>query len=89
MSESITIFSTVQDKQYLSSNIDYLRNEWPLDISKTYMYEVSTESRTIYRVFYSEFESLASGRVQLDKLPESVKINSPPGLRTRWASDNT
>lgn len=55
----------------------YLRNEWPLDLSETYLYEVNTETRSIYRVFYSEFGSLSVGRNQLERLPESVKKNSP------------
>jgi hypothetical protein len=53
------------------------RNEWPLDLSETYLYEVNTQGRGIYRVFYSEFDSLSRGRSQLERLPESVKRNSP------------
>ena len=55
----------------------YLRNEWPLDLSKTYLYEVLNEGRTIYRVFYSEYNSLTEARAQIEVLPESVKANSP------------
>lgn len=55
----------------------YLRNEWPLDLSKTYLYEVLNEGRTIYRVFYSEYDSLTEARAQIEVLPESVKANSP------------
>jgi len=55
----------------------YLRNEWPLDISQTYIYEVEIEGRPIYRVFYSEFDSLQQARAQIDLLPDSVKINAP------------
>jgi septal ring-binding cell division protein DamX len=55
----------------------YLRNEWPLDISQTYVYEVKSEKRSIYRVFYGEFDSLKQARAQIDKLPGVVKLNSP------------
>jgi len=55
----------------------YLRNEWPLDISQTYIYEVTIEGRPIYRIFYGEFDSLKKARVQIEKLPDVVKLNSP------------
>ena len=55
----------------------YLQNEWPLSMDKTYLYEVNVDSQKIYRVFYSEFESLAQGRDEMQRLPESVKVNSP------------
>jgi MSHA biogenesis protein MshM len=55
----------------------YLRNEWPLDLSETFLFEVIMEERTIYRVFYSEYDSLNEARAQIDLLPESVKVNSP------------
>ncbi len=57
--------------------VHYLRTEWPLDLSKTYLYEIRINDRSIYRVFYSEFDTLTSGRAQLEKLPDSVKVNSP------------
>ena len=56
---------------------DFLQNDWPLDVDKTYVYEVKTENRTIYRVFYNEFSSVAQGKSELEKLPQSVKVNSP------------
>jgi hypothetical protein len=55
----------------------YLLNEWPLELSKTYLYEVNLDDRSIYRVFYNEFDSLAQGRQQIEQLPETVKNNSP------------
>jgi len=67
----------VRSKSAVRELVYYLRNEWPLDLSETYLYEVSTEDRSIYRVFYSEFDSLSRGRNQLEQLPESVKRNSP------------
>ena len=72
---SIQVF--VRSKSAVRELVYYLRNEWPLDLSETYLYEVNTDDRSIYRVFYSEFDSLSGGRNQLERLPESVKRNSP------------
>jgi len=74
---SVSIQVFVRSKSAVRELVYYLRNEWPLDLSETYLYEVSTEDRSIYRVFYSEFDSLSRGRNQLEQLPESVKRNSP------------
>ena len=74
---SVSIQVFVRSKSAVRELVYYLRNEWPLDLSETYLYEVSTEDRSIYRVFYSEFDSLSGGRNQLERLPESVKRNSP------------
>ena len=75
--DGVSIQVLMRSKSAARELVYYLRNEWPLELSKTYLYEVQTEDRSIYRVFYSEFDSLSSGRDQLEKLPESVKINSP------------
>jgi hypothetical protein len=75
--DGVSIQVLMRSKSAARELVYYLRNEWPLDLSQTYLYEVSTENRSIYRVFYSEFDSLSVGRSQLDLLPESVKINSP------------
>lgn len=57
--------------------INYLQNEWPLNLDKTYLYEVKFNSQLIYRVFYSEFDTLTQGRYEMQLLPESLKANSP------------
>ena len=75
--DNVSIQVLMRSKSAARELVYYLRNEWPLDLSKTYLYEVSTEERSIYRVFYSEFDSLSQGRDQLERLPESVKVNSP------------
>jgi hypothetical protein len=72
---SIQVF--VRSKAAERELVYYLRNEWPLDLSETYVYEVSTDNRSIYRVFYSEFDSLSRGKSQLKLLPDTVKRNSP------------
>ena len=75
--DKVSIQVLMRSKSAARELVYYLRNDWPLDLSKTYLYEVSTEERSIYRVFYSEFDSMTQGRSQLEQLPESVKINSP------------
>lgn len=57
--------------------VNYLQNEWPLNLDKTYLYEVKFNSQLIYRVFYSEFGTLTQGRYEMQLLPESLKANSP------------
>ena len=57
--------------------VNYLQNEWPLNLDKTYLYEVEFRSQLIYRVFYSEFDTLTQGRYEMQLLPESLKTNSP------------
>jgi type II secretory pathway predicted ATPase ExeA/septal ring-binding cell division protein DamX len=57
--------------------VNYLQNEWPLNLDKTYLYEVNFNSQLIYRVFYSEFDTLTQGRYEMQLLPESLKANSP------------
>jgi septal ring-binding cell division protein DamX len=55
----------------------YLRNEWPLDLDKTYIYEVEMKGRRIFRVFYDEFPTISQGYSGINQLPESVRVNSP------------
>ncbi len=75
--DNVSIQVLMRSKSAARELVYYLRNEWPLDLSETYLYEVNTDTRSIYRVFYSEFNSLSNGRNQLELLPESVKANSP------------
>jgi type II secretory pathway predicted ATPase ExeA len=75
--DKVSIQVLMRSKSAARELVYYLRNDWPLDLSKTYLYEVNTEERSIYRVFYSEFDSLTQGKNQLEQLPESVKVNSP------------
>ncbi len=75
--DKVSIQVLMRSKSAARELVHYLRNEWPLDLSETYLYEIEIDNRRVYRVFYSEFDTLTSGRNQLDKLPESVKVNSP------------
>lgn len=76
-SNNVSIQVFVRRKSAARQLVYYLLNEWPLDISKTYLYEVEVNNRSVYRVFYNEFGSMTEGRQQLTKLPDTVKVNSP------------
>ncbi len=76
-SDKMSIQVMMRNKSAARELVYYLRNEWPLDISQTYLYEVVIEGRSIYRVFYSEYDSLSQARAQIDTLPQSIKVNSP------------
>lgn len=75
--DGVSIQVLMGRKSKVRELVDYLQNEWPLNIDKTYLYEVDVETQKIYRVFYDEFESVAKGRDGMELLPESVKANSP------------
>lgn len=57
--------------------VRFLKNEWPLDLKSTYLYEAQSASRSIYRVFYREFDSMTQGQQEIKQLPESVRVNDP------------
>jgi len=74
---SVSIQVMMRNKSAKDELIGYLRNEWPLDLSKTYLYETILEDQKVYSVFYSEFNTMTLGRHHIDQLPESIKSNSP------------
>ncbi|HKJ50958.1 MAG TPA: AAA family ATPase [Gammaproteobacteria bacterium] len=76
-SRKVSIQVMMRKKSAARELVYYLLNEWPLELSKTHLYEVNLQNRSIYRVFYNEYDTLAQGRQQLEKLPETVKNNSP------------
>ena len=75
--DRMSIQVMMRNKSAARELVYYLRNEWPLDLSRTYLYEVIIEGRSIYRVFYSEYDTLKNARAQIELLPESIKVNSP------------
>ena len=74
---SVSIQVLMRRKSAVKQLVDYLRNDWPLDLEHTYLYEVNTDENSIYRVFYHEFDSLETGQREINQLPESVKVNVP------------
>jgi len=75
--DSVSIQVMMRRASAAGELVKYLRNEWPLDLEQTYLYEVKSEAKNIFRVFYSEFDSLENGQRELKRLPESVKVNVP------------
>ena len=67
----------VRSRSAAQELVYFLKNDWPLDINKTYLYEGYLQEQRIYRVFYNEFDSVSHGNKELKRLPESVKVNSP------------
>ena len=75
--DSVSIQVMVGRKSAAKDLVRYMRNEWPLSLDKTYLFEVKTKKQRIYRVFYSEFKSLAIGQSEIKRLPESIRVNQP------------
>ncbi len=75
--DNVSIQVLVRSRSAAKELTDYLLNDWPLDLNKTYLYEGFFEKHRIYRVFYNEFDSVSQGKRELKRLPESVKVNSP------------
>ena len=74
---NMSIQVMMRNKSAARELVYYLRKEWPLDLSQTYIYEVKIDGRSIYRVFYSEYDTLTGARAQINALPDSIKVNSP------------
>jgi MSHA biogenesis protein MshM len=67
----------IRKKSAARELVYYLRHEWPLELSETFLFEVIIDERAIYRVFYGEYDSVTGARAQIEVLPESIKVNSP------------
>lgn len=75
--DNVSIQVMMSRKSATKQLVDYLRNEWPLDLGQTYVFEFSTETQSIYRVFYREFDTLSGGQREIERLPESIRVNQP------------
>lgn len=76
-SQGVSIQVMMRSKSAALELAKYLQSEWPLDLEKTYLYEVTMKDKQIYRVFYDEYPTISQGQVNMKKLPEAVKVNSP------------
>ena len=74
---NVSIQVMIRKKSAAKQLVEHLRNDWPLDLEQTYLYEVTTEAQSIYRIFYREFDTLASGQREIERLPESIRANQP------------
>ncbi len=73
----VSIQVMMRSKVAMKDLANYLRNEWPLDLDRTYIYEVRLKDRSIYRVFYDEYPTVSLGHLRIKQLPDSVRVNSP------------
>ena len=75
--QSVSIQVMMRSKSAGRELAAFLQTEWPLELDKTYLYEVKIQNKEIYRVFYDEYSSITLGQIKMKKLPESVRANSP------------
>jgi type II secretory pathway predicted ATPase ExeA/septal ring-binding cell division protein DamX len=75
--EKLSIQVMMRKKSAVRELVYYLLNDWPFALADTYLYEVVIEGNVIYRVFYSEFDSMAQALAQIDRLPDNVRANLP------------
>ncbi len=75
--QGVSIQVMMRSKSAAKDLVEYLQTEWPLELDKTYLYEVKMSGKEIYRVFYNEYPSITMGQIQLKKLPQSIRVNSP------------
>lgn len=75
--QSVSIQVMMRNKSAARDLALYLQTDWPLDLEKTYLYEVKMKDKEIFRVFYGEYPSITSGQTKMKQLPESVRANSP------------
>ncbi len=75
--QSVSIQVLMRSKSAGKDLVEFLNTDWPLDLKKTYLYEVEMKGKKIYRVFYDEYPSITIGQIKMKQLPESVRVNSP------------
>lgn len=75
--QNVSIQVLMRNKSAGKELVSFLNTDWPLELDKTYLYEVSMNGKQIYRVFYDEFPSITLGQIKIKQLPESVRVNSP------------
>ena len=75
--QAVSIQVMMRNKKAGKQLVDYLWQEWPMDIDKTYLFEVSLNADVIYQVFYEEYPTVTIGQREMKQLPASVKKNSP------------
>ena len=73
----VSIQVMMRSKNASDELVGVLRSQWPLDIDKTYLYEVQMNDHKIYRIFYGGYHSLSLGQKELKELPEQLRLNQP------------
>jgi len=73
----ITMQVLMRRKSAAQELVGFLKNEWPLQLDQTYIYEVDIHGTNIYRVLYNDYESWRQGNLDLAAMPDSIKSNGP------------
>lgn len=74
---NVSIHVMIRNKMAAGELVRFLKNGWPLDFENIYKYEFISTSRSIYRVFYDEFDSKATVQREIRQIPALVRSNGP------------
>ena len=75
--QNVSIQVMVRNQAAANDLVNYLKNEWPLDLDKTRLFAVSKPSGDIFRVFYGEYPTITAGQQAIKALPPEVRANAP------------
>ncbi len=75
--QGVSIQVMVRNQAAAKDLVNYLQNEWPLDLDKTQLFAVSKPSGDIFRVFYGEYPTITAGQQAIKALPPEVRANAP------------
>lgn len=75
--KNVSIQTMIRNKSAARELVYFLINDWPLELSKTYVFEVEVNGRSIYRIFYNHYESFTLAKNDIAAMPDSVKVNRP------------
>ncbi len=75
--QGVSIQVMVRNRAAAQELENYLLREWPLDLDKTYLFEVSKPSGDIFRVFYGEYPTITAGQQAVRELPPAIQVNQP------------
>jgi septal ring-binding cell division protein DamX len=75
--QKVSIQVMVRNQAAAKDLVNYLKNEWPLDLDKTQLFAVSKPSGDIFRVFYGEYPTITAGQQAIRGLPPEVQANAP------------
>ena len=75
--QGVSIQVMVRNRAAAQELENYLLREWPLDLDKTYLFEVNKSSGDIFRVFYGEYPTITAGQQAVRDLPPAVQVNQP------------
>ena len=75
--QAVSIQVMVRNQDAADDLVDYLKNEWPLDLEQTRLFAVNKPGGNIFRVFYGEYPTISEGQQAIRALPPEVQVNAP------------